>query len=196
MLVINTRGGIFVNILGRFVLSIYSFCLAVISLFVALILLNIVPYNVISTYADLIAKNSDYSKIAFATVILFFIVSLGFLFSGTSKSKDKSAIEKKSQLGTIMISLNSIESIILSAVKQMDGVMDVKVSLNNNKDSVEIKINAVVTPERSIPELSAIMQARTKEAVESIAGVTVSTVEVFVEDVVQTIKPSIKNRVE
>lgn len=184
------------SILDRFILSLYTFCLAVILLFIVLIAANIVPYAVVNTYADTIFRNSEYSTIAIVVAVIFLLVSLRFLLSGTGKIKSKSAIEKTSQLGTIAISLNSIESIVMSAIKQMDGVMDLKIDLFNNKDVVAIKLTAIVTPERSIPELSAIIQARAKEAVETIAGVGVSSVEVLVEDIVQTIRPSVRNRVE
>lgn len=184
------------SIIDRLILSIYTFCLAVISLLAILTAVNVIPGSSLNTYINLISENSDAGKITVVIAALFFLVSVKYLFSGLGKAKSKDAIKKTSQLGSILITLNSIENIIMSVVKQMDGVMDVKIDLENKKDNVEVKLNIVVTPERSIPELSAIIQSKAKEAVESIAGVGVSFVEVLVQDVIQTIKPTVKSRVE
>ena len=183
------------NILDRFILSIYTFCLAVISLFVMLITINVVNYGLMVTYSDIIIKNSDYSKITFVSAFIFFLVSLRFLLSGVARSKNKSAIQKESQLGLILISLESIQNIIASELKNLDGIMDIKIDLVSKKDNVGIKLNVVVTPERNIPEFSAVIQSRTKEVVEKIAGVGVSFVEVMVKDVIQTIRPISKSKV-
>lgn len=183
------------NILDRFILSIYTFCLAVISLFVVLVTLNVVSYNMIGMYLDTVFKNSDYSKIALVIAIVFFLVSLRFLLSGVSRAKNREAIQKESQLGAILISLESIENIISSELKKIDGIMDAKIDLLNKRGNVGIKLNIVVTPERNIPEFSAIIQAKTKEVVEKIAGVGVSFVEVLVLDVIKTIKPISKSKV-
>ena len=183
------------NILDRFILSIYTFCLAVISLFVMLITINVVNYSLMITYFDIIIKNSDYSRITFVVAFIFFLVSLRFLLSGTSRARNKSAIQKESQLGLILISLESIQNIITSELKNLDGIMDMKIDLVNRKDNVGIKLNVVVTPERNIPEFSTVIQSKTKEIVEKIAGVGVSFVDVMVKDVIQTIRPISKSKV-
>lgn len=184
------------NILYRFLLGIYTFCLAIISLFVVLIFTNIISKDVLTAYSNMIINNKDYSAIVAVIATVFFIISLIFLLSGVDKGKDKSAVEKKSELGNIMISLNSIESIIMSSVKQLDGVMDIKTVLERKKDAVKIKLKVVLTPEHNIPEVSSIIQIRAKEAVERVAGIEVSGIEVLVQDVIQTIKPISRSRVE
>lgn len=184
------------SILDRFILGIYTFCLAVISLFIVLMVASVVPYTFLINSLITIANNPEYLVITGVIAGIFFLVSLKFLLSGRFKASRDNVIKKTSELGSILISLKSIESIIISAIKQMDGVMDVKIELENRKDEVGVGLKVIVTPERSVPELSAIIQARTKEAIESIAGIGVSTIEVLVEDVIQTIRPIIKNRVE
>lgn len=183
------------NILDRFILTIYTFCLAVISLFVMAVSLNLVSYGLLSTYFVMIFKNNYYSKIALGVAILFFLVSIRFLLSGISKSKGKAPIYKSSQLGGILISLESIQNIIASELKNIDGIADIKIELQNKKGTVGIKLRVTVTPERNIPEFSTTIQTRTKSVVEKIAGVDVSYVEVLVLDVVQTIKHVSKSKV-
>lgn len=175
-------------------MGIYTFCLAVISLFIVLILTHIVPYTFLSTYINAVREHSDYAKIAVAIAAMFFLVSLRFLLSGVGRNKATKVVEKKSELGTIIISLTSIESIILSAVKELDGVMEIKIVIEKVGEGVKVEIKAIVTPERSIPELSAVIQSRAKEAVERVAGISVSSIEVLVEDVVQTIRPVVRGQ--
>lgn len=182
------------NILDRLILGIYTFCLAAISLFIVLILTHVVPYAYLNTYINVVRENSDYAKIAIAIAVIFFLVSLRFLLSGIGRKKAVKAVEKTSELGSIIISLTSIESIILSAVKELDGIMEIKTVIERAGDGVKVELKAVVTPERSIPELSAVIQARTKEAVERVAGIGVSSIEVLVEDVVQTIRPAVRSQ--
>lgn len=182
------------NILDRFVLSIYTFCLAVISLFVMLVTLNLVSYGNVSLYLDMILKNGYYSKLALLISLVFFLVSIRFLLSGISKSKRKRPIETASELGSIVITLESIQNIINSELKQIQGIMESKIDLENRKGAVAIKLKLVVTPEKNIPDFSATIQSRTKDIVQKIAGVEVAFVEVTVLDVAQVVKPITKNK--
>ncbi len=183
------------NLWDRFILTIYTFCLAVISLFIIIISLNLFSYQVIGTYFSTIFESAYYSKIALLTGVIFLLVSLRFLLSGVQKSKSKSPIQKASELGSIMISLESIQNIISSELKSIVGVMDSKIDLSNKKGAVVIKLKVTVSPDRNIPDFSTTIQTRTKNIVEKIAGVDVLSIEVLVSDVVQTIKPLPKSKV-
>ena len=186
------------NIFDRFVLGVYTFTISIISAILVLISTKVIDYTLIGYYFDIVNKNAQYVTILIIVSIMFFLVSIRFLLSGPQKARINQPIRKKSELGDILISLISIQNIVMDSIKKIDGVMEQKITVGNYKDSVRIKLKVIVTPDKSIPELSEKIQSTSKEVIEKIAGVQVKSIEVYVDNVVQTIKPKVKvkNQVE
>ncbi len=174
------------NIFFRVLLAFYAFCLAVISAILMLITLKTDFFETIYRYLDegIFSNGSPGPRIAmFIIALLFFVLSLMFLFSGMKSNKDKKAVSKHTNIGEVRISLNSIENIALNASKKVNGVRDTRAFVWKHEDSVAVNIKMVVMPDMNIPAISADVQERVKKSVEESSGIAVNEVKVIVEGI-------------
>lgn len=176
--------GVPLNLFFRILLTIYAFCLTILSLITAMIFFKIPIFIKILDYlrSDIL-QDSKYSITMSIVSLVFFGISIVFLLSGVKTSKDKKAVSKYTNIGEIKISLNSIESIALAASRRLNGVRETKASVINIADTVSITIKAVVLPDINIPALSEDIQVKVKSSVEECSGVKVNDVRVIVDNI-------------
>ncbi|NLH95838.1 MAG: alkaline shock response membrane anchor protein AmaP, partial [Clostridiaceae bacterium] len=126
--------------------------------------------------------------------LVFFALSIMFLLSGVRSNKDKKAVGKQTEIGEILISLNSIENIAINASRKTNGVRDSKTMVRKTDNGVEIESRLVVMPEMSIPAITEEVQQRVKKSVEDTAGVRVESVKVIVDNIYSgiTYKPRVE----
>jgi uncharacterized alkaline shock family protein YloU len=185
------------KIFFRTLLAIYAFCLAVFSAFAMYVAIRPDAYVAISEQViDAISTdNATGLRIAvFATALVFFALSIMFLLSGVRSNKDKKAVGKQTEIGEILISLNSIENIAINASRKTNGVRDSKTMVRKTDNGVEIESRLVVMPEMSIPAITEDVQQRVKKSVEDTAGVRVESVKVIVDNIYSgiTYKPRVE----
>jgi len=185
------------KIFFRILLAIYAFCLAVFSGFAMYVAVLPDAYVAISEQIirAISTDNASALRIAvFATALVFFALSIMFLLSGVRSSKDKKAVSKHTDIGEIMISLNSIENIAINASRKTNGVRDSKTMVRKTDAGVEIEIRLVVMPDMSIPAITDDVQQRVKKSVEDTAGVEVKAVKVVVDSIYSgiTYKPRVE----
>jgi len=172
------------NIFFRVLLAVYAFCLAIVSTLAMIVALRPDAFERIYLYmTDGVLSDVGARVIMFLIALVFFGLSLTFLLSGIRSSKDKRAVSKYTNIGEIVISLNSIENIVLNASKRLNGIKDSKASVTRMGDGVSIVIKAVVMPDVNIPTLSEDIQLRVKKSVEESTGVNVSDVKVIIENI-------------
>ncbi|MDP4180694.1 MAG: alkaline shock response membrane anchor protein AmaP [Bacillota bacterium] len=120
-------------------------------------------------------------------------ISVILLLSGTNDDADKRAVSKKTEIGEIKVSLNSIESIALAATKRLSGIKEAKASVIKGMEGVTVIIKAVVLSDVNIPTLSEDVQVKVKKTVEDTSGIRVTEVKVVVDNIFIGYN---KNRVE
>ena len=174
------------NIFFRVLLAFYAFCLAVISAITMLITVKTDIFESIYRNLDdyVFSNDSPGPRVAmFLIALLFFILSLMFLFSGMKSNKDKKAVSKHTNIGEVRISLNSIENIALNASRKANGVRDTKAYVKRLEDSVAVSIKMVVMPDMNIPAISDDVQERVKKSVEESSGINVKEVKIIVDSI-------------
>jgi len=185
------------NIFFRVLLAVYAFCLAVFSAFAMYVAAFPETYVEISGYIiqAISADNAIALRVSvFIVALVFFALSIMFLLSGIRSSKDKKAVSKHTNIGEIMISLNSIENIAINASKRTNGVKESKTVVRKSEDGVEIEVRIIVMPDMSIPVITEEVQGRVKKSVEDISGVSVRSVRVVVDSIYSgiTYKPRVE----
>lgn len=174
------------NIFFRILLAIYAFCLAMFSAVSMFISIRINTFTSIFNYLEenVFTEGATGYRIAvFVIALVFFALSLMFLFSGIRSNKDKKGVSKHTNIGEIRISLNSIENIAFNASKKAGGVKESKTTVKKDEDGVAIEVRIIVMPDLSIPTISEEIQSRVKKAVEDAAGIIVKQVKVVVESI-------------
>ena len=87
-------------------------------------------------------------------------------------------------MGEIRISDTAIENIVVSTVKDILGVKDVKVSINSHKNNINLVIKIVATSDRNVPETADDIRKYVKENIERITGIKIKEAEVIIENII------------
>jgi len=185
-----------VNLFDRFILTVYSFALIILSCIAIAITSGLVNPHFVRPYVDQILSGLQPAYLI--TSIIFLLVSLRFFFSAFRRTKPKSekGIRQRSDLGEVNITLQTIQTIAERAARRIKGVRDLKTSVKTLESGNIITLRVSVDGETPIPELTQKMQADVKEQVETIAGVDVAEVSVIVKEVAQPDQYTVRRRVE
>lgn len=172
------------NIIFRTILAVYAFCLTVVSvILMAMTLSHSLFFSTTDYIAEYVLPNKASNILMFIIELIFFALSIVFLFSGVRSEREKKSICKSSNIGEIRISLNSLENIALSASRKISGVKETKAYVSKLGEDVSIYIRTVVLPDTHIPTLSEELQIKVKKAVEETSGINVTDVKVSVENI-------------
>jgi uncharacterized alkaline shock family protein YloU len=184
------------NLFDRFILTLYSFALIVLSAAGIGLAAKLVPLE----YAQMILQDlyAGYGpNIPYLMVgIIFLIISLRFFFSGFSfrKKKTEKGIRQRSEYGDINITLNTIQSIAERAARKVKGVRELKTIVKALESGNVITLRVAVDGETPLPDMTQRLQHDVKSQVEAIAGVDIAEVTVIVTEVAQQENSSFRSR--
>ncbi|WP_053957125.1 alkaline shock response membrane anchor protein AmaP [Inediibacterium massiliense] len=166
--------------IDRFFLGIYTLCIAVISLVLIVIPFNAFTYNWAIYFFEKYQMNLENSIIP----MIFFIMSIRFLLSGTKNSKSEiKSIIRHSNYGEIQISIEAIQNMAEKASKCIHGLKDLKATAKYKDDHLFIEIKAFALSDTNIPETSISIQQKVKEHIEATTGIKVTDVKIMIHDI-------------
>ena len=84
--------------------------------------------------------------------------------------------------GEISITVPAIKTIIMRAVKKVEGIKEIRPVVSNRPDGLQIYLHLMVNPDYSMEEMGQSIQKVVKEYVEKIGGVQVAAVKILVDD--------------
>ncbi|NGQ94709.1 alkaline shock response membrane anchor protein AmaP [Brevibacillus sp. SYP-B805] len=184
------------NLFDRFILTLYSFALIVLSVVWIGVAANMVPLE----YGQMILQNlyaDGRPNIPYLLVgLIFLIISLRFFFSAFSfkKKKAEKGIRQRSEIGEILITLNTIQTIAERAARRVKGVRELKTAVKALESGNLIQLRVSVDGETPLPEMTQKLQHEVKAQVEAIAGVDIAEVTVVVTEVAQHENASLRTR--
>lgn len=188
------------NLFDRFILTLYSLALVVISLFVMAAGLNLISSAYIETAIAEMYTSSQVGMIYFAAAAVFFLISLKFLFSSVrgraSRPHMSPSVQRSTEYGNVQITVETLESLAIHATRRVRGVRDLKARIAVRENGTAVHMKVTVDGETPIPDLTQQIQQAVKERIETIAGVELSEVTVLVAEVAQSGTGSRIRRVE
>lgn len=175
------------NIFLRVLLAIYAFFMAILSIVVMVVSISSSTFDLINTYMNNYIYGLDMTPriIMFAIALIFFILSILFLFSGVRRNKDKKGISRNTDIGEIKISLETIQNITENTIRRINGIRDSKITVKSKDNSVLIVLKLVVQQDLILPALTEEVQNSVKSRVEEISGVQVREIKVLVENIAE-----------
>lgn len=176
------------GVLDRLLLFIYSFLLTVLSLLgvitgVTVGLAVAVGKEEILQFVSTMYGNVWFGSGLISFSVLFFFLSLRFLWVSVKRNNMTSkGIDQENDLGSIHISLTTIEEIVISSAKRVKGVHDLtaRVYFDVERSMLSIGLKMVIDGKIPIQSLSKELQEVVKNQVEKIAGVEVDQVSVYI----------------
>ncbi len=167
-------------VIGRLGLLVYSLMMLVIAVVVVAVSLEWV--DPVSYYNMAVATPGN--KLVMVTVgIIVGIVSLAMLVWSIRPSSSTNAVQvEKGLSGEVSISIAAIKVIIMKAVKQVEGVKDIKSVVRNTSGGLMVKLHIMINPEQTVPEMAQSLQVAVRDHLEKIGGLQVAEIKVLVDD--------------
>ena len=117
---------------------------------------------------------------------MIFVVLAGvrlFWVSLSRSRKERHVVLAESAMGQVRVSLVAIQNLVDKVVGQISGVREVKSRIVPVPQGVGIQVRVAVTPDVSVPSLSVAIQRLVAERVLEVAGISVSSVRVLVDNI-------------
>lgn len=93
-----------------------------------------------------------------------------------------SVLIKHGLSGEISITVPAIKVLIMKAVKQVEGVRDIRPRVAQSTDGLIVNLHMAINPELSIPEMGQQIQVIVKQYLQDLGGLQVSEVRVLVDE--------------
>jgi len=184
------------NLFDRFILTLYSFALIVLSAAGIGLALQVIPSSYVQALVQQIYTGYGPNIPYLVVAVIFLIISLRFFFSAFSfrKPKAEKGIRQRSDYGEINITLQTIQTIAERTARKVKGVRELKTTVKALESGNIISLRVSVDGETPIPEMTQKMQSEVKAQVELIAGVEITEVAVVVTEVANSEHASIRTR--
>lgn len=176
--------------LSRFVLFLYSLCVAFLSLGVILLMCQLVPERYVwNEYQYLV---SDWRTGAGA--LLFFLLSVHLLFCSFSGKEndvthDREIVIVGGDNGNVQVTLEAVKGMVHRLAVSVNGVREAKVAcvVRHTKEtgnSLEMDVKLTVGQERSVGSISDDIRHRVSQHMENIVGVKDYQLAISVQNIV------------
>lgn len=178
------------GIIDRIILSIYTFLLAILSLGVILMAFGLISLDLLWTGIYHIYGQWEAGLIG----AVFLLVSIRLLLAGARSHRPKDTIVQHTDMGDVHIALDAVENLVEKATRHIRGVRGVKVRVTPEGNALKVYLKAVISPESSVPDVSAEIQKRVYEHIKNTVGVELADVKILVENIANDFKT--RQRVE
>lgn len=176
------------KVLEKITLIIYSCLILILSIIVCLVIFNWLNLNIVHALLTEAFSIEIVSNILLIISVIFILLSIKCIFFSSSESKEKmkQGILLQNENGKLMITQDTLESLVKSVVKGFESAEVVSTRIEIDKENnVIIYVNLTVTPNAVIKELSTNLQARIKETIKKMADLEVKEVNIGVKNVIQ-----------
>ena len=175
------------KILEKITLIIYSNILLILSIVLCLLIFGWLDINLVGDFVTKAIMGETTGKIILGLSILFILLSIKCIFfDGSSKDEmgEREGILLENESGKLMISKETIESLVNSVALNFQSAEDVTTRIElDAENNVKVFINLIVNEEAVIKDLSANLQARIKEKVKAATDLEVKEVNITVKKV-------------
>ncbi|NLU37242.1 MAG: alkaline shock response membrane anchor protein AmaP [Clostridiales bacterium] len=171
------------RIFDRILLTLYTLFGIFLSVILFGIALNIIDYQVLLSKLSSGIHGWDAFILGIIAVILF-LVSIRLLIAGYTRRKSVSALLMNTELGIIRVSVNTLDTLTQKAVRSFQEVRDIKSLVLTEPDGIRVQLKVSILPDVEMPELTRNIQQKVKEYIESLAGIAVKEVQVYIENLV------------
>lgn len=168
--------------LEKLILILFSIIILVISVFLILTSTEMIKTTEILGAVEAWLVNNKVAGIVIGSIFALF--GLIGVFSCSSDSEDvKTGLAIKNEQGTVYITKDTFENIILSITKNYAELKNVKVELNVDDTGVTANIFAYILPDTILPDLTSKLQAHIKNGVKKQTTVEIKEANIKVKGV-------------
>lgn len=180
------------GILDRILLMLYTILIAVSSVGVLGVCLQLIPTDLVWTsFLDLYGR---WETGAVGFVLL--MVSLKLLIASVSSNKKKTEVRKEAviihgQLGDVQVSVGAVKNLVDKTARSVKGVRDVKIEVlieapksgSTEDGAVKVNLRIVIGQESHVVEVSDEVRELVKNSLMNTVGLTAVSIDVTVDDI-------------
>lgn len=116
--------------------------------------------------------------------LLLMAATLGVFMSMLKREPQlEQVVVKQGLQGEIAITVPAIKVLIMKAIKQIEGVRDIRPNVAQSAEGLIISLHMAINPELSVPELSQRIQSTVKQYLQEIGGLQVAEIRLLVDDI-------------
>lgn len=167
-------------LVGRMVLFVYNlFILAIAGIMIAISL----GWSYPLTYLNTALSVPESRMIVGAIGVIAAVFALISLMWGTKTSPNVDAIlVEKGTEGEVSMSIAAAKAIIMKAVRQVEGVRELKPAVIPSPNGLTVKLHTMINPDHNVPETAQLLQTVVRESLEKTGGLQVTEIKVLIDD--------------
>lgn len=128
-------------------------------------------------------QRTDTSIALWTSLALLIIIGFRLIYACIKRAPIPKAVVHELKLGQVHITLPAIEGLVTKAVRNIDGIKEVKPQIIPTPTGIEIVLKIIVTPDINIPQISEQIQQNVKDYILEVTGITAQNVKVLVENI-------------
>ncbi len=175
------------KVLEKIALIIYSNIVLILSIILCLLIVGWLDIDLVGKVVTSVVLGETSSKVILGISVLFILLSIKCIFfdsSSKEQTKERQGILLENESGKLMISRETIESLVNSVALNFQSAEDVTTRIELDKENnVKVFVNLIVNEEAVIKDLSANLQTRIKEKVKAATDLEVKEVNITVKKV-------------
>lgn len=167
----------------RAVLFLYSLLLVAAG---ALALVLAVGRSEFMNYFAMVMSNSQNRPVITGVAAVLLLLGLITLFYSLKPNKEepkmKTVIVTEGLDGQVSMTIPAIKVIIMKAVKKVEGIKDIKATINSKPEGLDVLLHTMINPDYNVPEMSERIQTAVKQQLETTGGLKVFSIRVLIDD--------------
>ena len=174
----------------KITLILFSSIMLIISVILCLAIFGWINLDYVGEIINIAITDDITSKVILGLVIIFILLAIRCIFfdsSAKEKEENKNGILLENANGKLLITRETIESLVNTIVKGFEGAEDVTTKIEFDKDNnISVFVNLTVKENAVIKELSSNLQTKIKETVKKSSDLEVKEVNIKVRNIGQT----------
>jgi len=175
------------KIVERISLIIFANLLLILSLIACLMIFGWLSTDLVFNVIESALNNTLASNIILVVAIILILLAIKCIFfdgSGSEAERSKEGILLENKEGKLLISKETLESLVASVAKGFEGAENVtsKIILDR-ENNVSVYVNLFVHPDAVIKDLSSNLQMKIKEAIKGTSDLDVKEVNIRVRNI-------------
>ncbi len=169
----------------RLLLALSSLIVGVVSVVLFLFGIEWLNWTYLKQFIDESLQVDWVYQVYLAITVFLFLASVRLYFvSWPPRNFEAKSVAKITINGEITISTLTLEHLALRSAQQVPGIFDVKTKVRIKTDGISIELRGFVDGEHHIPIMTEEMQKKVKQDVESVSGVSITAIDVRIDDLI------------
>lgn len=173
------------NKFSKCMLMIFSLIVCIISICLILVFNYIVPVEDVAKILEVIINaSSNYTFVITTILSVITLSALVTMFIPADSEESKKGIKIKYDKGTLYLSKESFENLVLSCAKKIEGISNLKAKVMFSKDGVLVNVYAYVYSDVIVSSLTEKLQKEISNTIERCTTAKVKSVDVKVKGII------------